>query len=50
MWFSLTLSPTELQETPFSLKTSFCGSMTTSAVSLLVKFMLLLLRSLAERL
>src|SRR3954463_5732188 len=33
--FSLTLSPTSPQETPFSLRTSFCGSMTTNAVSLL---------------
>src|SRR4051794_22504766 len=33
--FSRTLSPTRAQETPPSLRTSFCGSMTTSAVSLL---------------
>src|SRR5215510_9626719 len=33
--FSRTLSPTRLHDTPFSLRTSFCGSMTTTAVSLL---------------
>ena len=38
--FSLTLSPTRPQETPFSLRTSFCGSMTTSAVSFLSIFIL----------
>src|SRR5262249_13541983 len=31
--FSLTLSLTRGQETPFSLRTSFCGAMTTRAVS-----------------
>src|SRR5258708_916585 len=41
--FSLTLAPTNGQETPFSLKTSFCGSMTTSAVSCLVIFIVRLL-------
>ena len=41
--FSLTLSPTKPQEMPFSLRTSFCGSMTTSAVSFLWIFMTLLL-------
>ena len=37
--FSWTLSPTRPQETPCSLRTSFCGSMTTSAVSFLSIFM-----------
>ena len=40
--FSLTLSPTKAHETPFSLRTSFCGSMTTSAVSFLSMFMVFL--------
>src|SRR3954463_2720164 len=31
--FSVTLAPTRLHETPFSLNTSFCGSITTSAVA-----------------
>src|SRR4051794_6838691 len=33
VWFSRMLSPTSRQETPRSLRTSFWGSMTTSAVS-----------------
>src|SRR5215472_18274203 len=33
--FSLTLSPTSCQVTPFSLRKSFCGSVTTTAVSFL---------------
>ena len=33
-----TLSPTSSQATPFSLKTSFCGSITTTAVLLLLMF------------
>src|SRR5262249_3208321 len=37
--FSLTLAPTNPQETPFSLKTSFCGSMTTRDVSFLSRTM-----------
>src|SRR5258708_32214032 len=41
--FSLTLAPTNPQETPFSLRTSFCGSMTTSAVSFLLKSIIRLL-------
>src|SRR5215475_11690158 len=41
--FSLTLSPTRRQEIPFSLRTSFCGSMTTRAVSFLLNCMRLLL-------
>ena len=44
--FSWTLSPTRPQETPCSLKTSFCGSMTTSAVSFLSNFMVQLPRHL----
>ena len=41
--FSLTLAPTRPHETPVSLSTSFCGSMTTSAVSLLLNFIVMLL-------
>ena len=41
--FSLTLAPTSPQETPFSLRTSFCGSMTTSAVSVLLNSIVMLL-------
>src|SRR5471030_148313 len=41
--FSLTLAPTRPQETPFSLRTSFCGSMTTSAVAALLNFIVILL-------
>src|SRR5260370_16784039 len=41
--FSLTLAPTKRHEMAFSLKTSFCGSMTTSAVSFFWIFMVLLL-------
>ena len=33
--FSVTLAPTLAQFAPFSLSTSFCGSMNTSAVSVL---------------
>src|SRR6266853_205887 len=33
--FSVTLAPTAPQLAPFSLSTSFCGSMNTTAVSLL---------------
>src|SRR5215471_2928235 len=47
--FSLTLAPTRLHETPFSLRTSFCGSMTTSAVSLLSRSMHLWLCKLAAK-
>src|SRR5882724_2756761 len=36
--FPLTLSPTNPHETPFSLSTTFCGSMTTTAVSFLWNF------------
>jgi len=47
--FSLTLSPTAPHAMPFSLKTSFCGSMNTSAVSFLLIFMVYLLLSYAAR-
>src|SRR5438132_2051571 len=40
--FSLTLSPTAAHARPFSLKTSFCGSMNTTAVSFLFMFIVLL--------
>jgi hypothetical protein len=33
--FSVTLAPTAAQFAPFSLSTSFCGSMNTTAVSVL---------------
>ena len=45
MLFSLMLSPTSPQETPFSLRTSFWGSMTTRAVSLLLNSIAMLLIS-----
>jgi hypothetical protein len=37
--YSLTRSPTNPQVMPFSLKTSFCGSVSTTAVSFLLMFM-----------
>src|SRR4029077_6624432 len=40
--FSLTLSPTAPHARPLSLKTSFCGSMKTTAVSFLCIFTVLL--------
>src|SRR5438445_3069444 len=40
--FSLTLSPTAPHARPLSLKTSFCGSMKTTAVSFLCMFIVLL--------
>src|SRR5436853_7830068 len=40
--FSRTLAPTSAHVTPVSLRTSFCGSMTTSAVSLVLKSTVLL--------
>src|SRR3954468_23501336 len=43
--FSLTLSPTSPQDTPFSLRTSFWGSMTTRAVSCLPNSIAMLLES-----
>jgi hypothetical protein len=41
--FSLTLSPTNFQVTPFSLRKSFCGSMISTAVSFLLISMVHLL-------
>src|SRR5947209_8533755 len=40
---SRTLAPTRAQETPVSLRTSFCGSMTTRAVSLALNSTVMLL-------
>src|SRR5215475_7030024 len=37
--FSVTLSPTNGHARPLSLKTSFCGSINTTAVSFLLMFM-----------
>lgn len=43
--FSVTLAPTRVHETPSLLRTSFCGLMTTRAVSRVLKLKCLLLRN-----
>src|SRR5262250_3174065 len=41
--FSVTLWPTDFHASPFSLSTSFCGSINTTAVSFLFMFIVYLL-------